>query len=141
VSDHHFERHAGGLPISRQTNYVFETTTYDMTLEEFTDTTISVVREDGIGEYLPTLAYPETKQFRVIQGIPEGVDHREAIQNVIRRSGGDQREFFFGVRSAPKRITTGHFRPGRPTEFMEVFETPEGYATAAIEACGWWTVL
>jgi hypothetical protein len=108
-----------------------------MTLQEFTDTTINVVREDGISEYLPTVAFPDTKQFQVIEGIPEGVDHREAIQNVIRRSESDQREFFFGVRSAPGR---GHFRPSQSTEFMEVFETPDGFTSAAIQECDWWTV-
>ena len=111
-----------------------------MTLEEFAGITIKVIREDGMADYLPTLAYPDTQKIRAIQGIPDDVDHREAIQNVVRRSGDEKREFFFGVRSAPGRITTGHFRPGQVTEFMDIVETSDGYSTVAVDTCEWWKV-
>jgi hypothetical protein len=111
-----------------------------MTLQDFTDLTINVIQEDGIAEYLPTRLYPDTKEIRVTQGIPDNIDHREAIQNVIVRSGDEQREFFFGVRSAPGRITTGHLRPGQLAEFMEIAETPDGYTSTLVSVCDWWRV-
>lgn len=111
-----------------------------MTLEDFADMTIKVIREDGIANYLPILAYPDTLKIHAIQGIPDDVDHRGAIQDVIRRSGDEKREFFFGVRSAPGRITAGHFRPGKTTEFVDIVETSDGYSTVTVETCEWWKV-
>ena len=103
--------------------------------------TIGVIRDDGIAGYLPTFALPDTKQVRAIQGIPAAVDHRDAVQNVVRRSGYEKREFFFGVKSAPEQITVGHFRPGQPTEFMEITATPDGYSASQLSSCDWWRVL
>lgn len=111
-----------------------------MTLKEFADMTIEVNREDGIQGYLPTFVLPDTKEVLVIQGIPDDVDHREAVQNVIRRSGYETREFFFGVQSGPQQITIGHFRPGKTPDFMEITETPEGYSTSTLESLDWWRV-
>lgn len=65
-----------------------------MTLDWFAQATINVIRKDGIAEYLPTIVLNETQEFRVIQGIPVTVDHRTAIQNVVRRSGYQSQEFF-----------------------------------------------
>lgn len=80
-------------------------------------------------------------KVRAIQGIPDGVDHREAIQIVIRRSGDEKREFSFGVHSAPGRIVTAHFRSGKTTEFMEIFGTSDGYSTVTVETCECWKVF
>ena len=111
-----------------------------MTLQDFTDVTLKVVREDGIPDYLPTFAFPDTKQIRTIQGIPAEVDHRDAIQNVVRRSGYEKKEFFFGVRSSPQEIIIGHYRPGQPTEFTSITEAADGYSAATIPSCDWWKV-
>ena len=111
-----------------------------MTLKEFAHITISVVRDDGIEDYLPTLAFPETQQIRAIQGIPNEVDHREAIQKVVRRSQHERQEFFFGVRSGPGTITVGHHRPGQLPEFMEISESGEGYQTTPLATSPWWTI-
>lgn len=111
-----------------------------MTLESFAESTINVIRDDGMAEYLPTLAFPEAREFRVIKGIPETVDHRAAVQKVVRRSGLDGREFMFGVRSAEGEITLGHFCPGRPTVFMQIAETDAGYVATAIAECDWWEI-
>jgi hypothetical protein len=112
-----------------------------MTLQDFANMTIKVVRDDGVADYLPTFVLPDTQQIRAIQGIPADVDHRDAVQNVVRRSGYETREFFFGVKSAPQQITIGHFRPGQPTEFMEIIETPDGYSASQLSSCDWWRVL
>src|SRR5687768_7436332 len=103
-----------------------------MTLQDFADITINVIREDDIEGYLPTFALPDTQQIRVIQGIPDDVDHRDAVQNVVRRSGYETREFFFGVQSASREITIGHYRPGKPTEFMTITEAADGFSVATI---------
>ena len=102
--------------------------------------TTDVIRDASIEGYLPTVVLLDTQEFRVIQGIPADVDHREAIQNVVRRSSYQMREFFFGVQSSPTQITVGHFRPGQPTAFMEIAETPDGYSATAISSCEWWKV-
>lgn len=109
-----------------------------MTLRDFADMTITVIQQDGIEGYLPTFALPDTRQLRAIQGIPADLDHRDAVQNVARRSGYETREFFFGVRSGPAQITVGHHRPGQPTEFMSISEAPGGYSTDALATCEWW---
>lgn len=111
-----------------------------MTLQEFAEITIDVLRDDGIAEYLPTFAFPETEEIRAIQGIPETVDHRDAIQNVVKRSGYGTREFFFGVRSAPNQVTVGHYRPGRAAKFMAITETDDNYSASKVMSCPWWKV-
>jgi hypothetical protein len=109
-----------------------------MTLQDFAEMTINVIREDGFDGYLPTFVLPDTQEVRVIQGIPTEVDHRDAVQNVARRSAYETREFFFGVLSAPQRITIGHLRPGQPSEYMEITETPDGYSANPLASCDWW---
>jgi hypothetical protein len=112
-----------------------------MNIQDFADMTIGVIRDDGIADYLPTFVFLDTREVRAISGIPFEVDHRDAIQNVMRQSGYDKRECFFGVKSAPQQITIGHFRPGQPTAFMEIIETPEGYSASQLSSCDWWRVL
>ena len=111
-----------------------------MNLETFSQATVNVIREDGISLYLPTILLTESQSFRVIEGIPVTVDHRVAIQNVIRRSGYERSEFFFGVRSAPQEITIGHHFPGQPTKFMIITESTDGYSSNRLETCEWWNV-
>jgi hypothetical protein len=112
-----------------------------MTLQDFAKMTINVVVKDGLDGYLPTIVIPDTQEVRAIQGIPADVDHRDAIQNVIRRSAYETREFFFGVQSAADQIIVGHFRPGLPTEFMQISEAPDkGYSASPVASCSWWKV-
>ena len=111
-----------------------------MTLQDFAKMTIKVISAEGLSGYLPTFVLPDTQQIRAIQGIPAEVDHRDAVQNVVRRSGYETREFFFGVQSAPQQITIGHFKPGHATEFMSINETADGYSASALAACDWWKV-
>ena len=111
-----------------------------MTLREFSEMTIEVIREDGLANYLPTLAFPDTQEIRAIQGIPSEVDHRDAIQNVVRRSGHEKKEFFFGVRSGPQEIIVGHYQPGQPPQFMSIVERGQGYAASPVSSCEWWRI-
>lgn len=109
-----------------------------MTLEEFTHITLGVVSDDGIADYLPTLLLPDTRTIQAIEGIPAHVAHTEAIQTVIARSGLEETEFFFGVRSGDGQITTGHHRPSQHTLFMLIQETSNGLEVKALEYCDWW---
>ena len=102
--------------------------------------TINVIREDGIAGYLPTIVLTKTQEFRVIEGISAAVDHRTAIQDVIRRSGYEAKEFFFGVRSAPEQITIRHCRPGQPPEYMTIAKSSDVFSTKALQTCEWWKV-
>lgn len=109
-----------------------------MTLDSFAQSTIEVIKDAGILSYLPTFAFLDTKEFSVIEGIPDGVEHTTALQNVINKSGYHDREFIFGVRSAPDVITVGHYRPEKPTAFMQIRKTAQGYSTEQIGTHAWW---
>ena len=80
-----------------------------MTLDEFTDITMLVLEEQGIASYAPTLVVRDVIQ--VIQGIPDDMDPRIAIQDVIRRAGLEGTELIFGVQSGPIEVTTGCSSP------------------------------
>lgn len=106
-----------------------------MDLEEFTHLTITVLEEQDISTYAPTLIVGE--QVQVIQGIPEGMDHREAIQDVVRRMGLQHKEFLFGVRSGPREVTTGHQGP-TGTQFRIISGLVQGFSLSTPEHCPWW---
>ena len=108
-----------------------------MDLQEFTHLTLAVLEDQGTAVYAPTIIANETVQ--VIQGIPEGLDHREAIQETIRRLGLEQSDFFFGVRSGPGEITTG-FHTAACTRFQCISELHKGFVVSDLEDCAWWTL-
>jgi hypothetical protein len=111
-----------------------------MTLDSLATVTINVIRKDGIAQYMPTIVLSATHEVVVVDGVPADVDHRVAVQNVVRRSGYDTTEFFFAVRSARDTITLGHFRPGVPTKFLAIVQKGKDYSTAPITGHDWWTI-
>ena len=106
-----------------------------MDLEEFTHITLAVAEEQGVATYAPTLILGE--QVQVIQGIPDDIPHREAIQTVIHQHGLEKQDFFFGVRSGPQEITTGH-HTAQGTTFMKISALQQGFMVADLEECSWW---
>jgi hypothetical protein len=108
-----------------------------MDLQEFTHITLAVLEDQGAAAYAPTIIAGETVQ--VIQGIPEGMDHREALQETALRLGLEQSEFFFGVRSGPGEITTGFHSPVGDT-FQLISEMRQGFVVSDLEDCVWWTL-
>ena len=106
-----------------------------MDLDEFTHLTITVLEEQDISSYAPTLIMGE--QVQVIQGIPAGMDHREAIQDVVRRMGLKHSEFLFGVRSGPREVTTGYQGP-TGTRFRVISSLSQGFSLSSPEHCLWW---
>jgi hypothetical protein len=106
-----------------------------MDLEEITHITLAVAEEHGVATYAPTLITGE--QVQVIQGIPGDIPHREAIQTVILQNGLADHEYFFGVRSGPQEITTGHHTP-QGTQFMRISALQQGFMVSTVEECPWW---
>lgn len=109
-------------------------------LLEFANITMRIIDESDLSEYLPTLVDLESNHIVVIEGIPEDVDDREAIQNVIRRDRLDRRSFCFGVRSAPDRVTIGHYSMGESPQFMEIVRSDDGLEAQDVEQPGWWSI-
>jgi hypothetical protein len=108
-----------------------------MDLQEFTQLTLAVLEDQGTAVYAPTIIADETVQ--VIQGIPEGLDHREALQETVLRLGLGQSDFFFGVRSGPGEITTG-FHTAVSTQTQRISEMQKGFFVSDLEDCAWWTL-
>ena len=108
-----------------------------MDLREFTHLTLAVLEDQGTAVYAPTIIADEIVQ--VIRGIPEGLDHREAIQETIHRLGLEQSDFFFGVRSGPGEITTGFHTPAG-TQFQRISELHKGFVVSDLADCDWWTL-
>ncbi len=108
-----------------------------MDLQEFTHITLAVLEDHGAAAYAPTLIAGETVQ--VIQGIPEGLDHRDALQETVLRLGLEHSEFYFGVRSGPGEITTG-FHTIAGTRTQRISELHQGFVVSDFEDCDWWTL-
>ena len=107
-----------------------------MDLLEFTHITLAVLEDQGVAAYAPTIIANDAVQ--VIQGIPEGMDHREAIQEMALRMGLEQSEFYFGVKSGHGEITTG-FHSQAGTQFQKISEMRQGFVVSDQEPCDWWT--
>ncbi len=108
-----------------------------MDLLEFTHLTLAVLEDQGTAAYAPTIIAEETVQ--VIQGIPPGLDPREALQQTALRLGLEQSDFLFGVRTGPGEITTGH-HTAVDTRFQLISEMRQGFVVSDLEDCAWWTL-
>lgn len=108
-----------------------------MDLTEFTHLTLTVLEDQGTEAYAPTIIAGDTVQ--VIQGIPEAVDAREALQAMVLRLGLEQSEYFFGVRSGPGEVTTGHHDLAG-TRFQRISQMHQGFMVSDLPACPWWTL-
>jgi hypothetical protein len=108
-----------------------------MDLQEFTQITLAVLEEHGTAAYAPTIIADDTVQ--VIQGIPEGLDHRAALQETVLRLGLEQSDFFFGVRSGPGEITTG-FHTAVDMQVQCISQLHQGFVISDLKDCPWWTL-
>ncbi|HJV47866.1 MAG TPA: hypothetical protein VJ549_01195 [Geothrix sp.] len=108
-----------------------------MDLQEFTHLTLAVLEDQGTAAYAPTILADETVQ--VIQGIPDGFDHRKALQETIQRLGLEQSDFYFGVKSGPGEVTTG-FHTAVATHFQKISELRKGFVVSDLADCAWWTL-
>lgn len=108
-----------------------------MDLQEFTHLTLAVLEDQGAEAYAPTIIAGDSVQ--VIQGIPEGLDHREALQETLLRLGLGQSDFFFGVRSGRGEVTTGH-HTRTCTRFQRISAMRQGFVVSDLVDCAWWTL-
>ena len=108
-----------------------------MDLQEFTHITLAVLEDQGTEAYAPTILAGDAVQ--VIQGIPEGMDPRAALQETVLRLGLEQADFFFAVRSGPGEITTGFHTPVC-TRFQRISEMRQGFVVSDLADCAWWTL-
>ncbi|HEX9081410.1 MAG TPA: hypothetical protein VF768_03970 [Holophagaceae bacterium] len=108
-----------------------------MDLTEFTHITLAVLEDHGTEAYAPTIIAGDTVQ--VIQGIPDEVDAKEALQEMVLRLGLEQSEYFFGVRSGPGEVTTGHHDLGG-TRFQRISQMHQGFMVSDLASCSWWTL-
>lgn len=108
-----------------------------MDLDEFTHLTLAVLQDQGASAYAPTIIAEDAVQ--VIQGIPEGLDHRRALQETVQRLGLEQAEFYFGVKSGPGEVTAGFHTPVH-TQVRRISELQHGFVVSGLEDCAWWTL-
>jgi hypothetical protein len=105
------------------------------TLEQFAQATVNVVGDTPVREYVPTFAL--NGEVLVLEGIPEGIDHREAIQDHAKRNGWNASDFLFGVRSGEEEITVGFYSPSG-SEFALLRWVDESVQLHALERPEWW---
>lgn len=113
-----------------------------MTLEEFAEATLDVLREDGIAAYLPTVCLPARREIQVVEGIPATVPDTEAIKHVAAMPALAGQRLLLGVRSGPSRVDVVEVQPGRAPRFLSILEDDDGALVVARgepEAYGWWT--
>jgi len=112
-----------------------------LTLDAFIESTLDYLRQHGPGAFLPTLIPPgrPAAPLMLIRGIPEEVDHREAIQRVILDTGLAEGSFLFCVRSGRDELVGGRYTPVS-TEFFAIRETGGRYLSGRIPPCPWWRV-
>lgn len=111
-----------------------------MTLEEFVESTLSVLSRNGVEDFAPTLCIPGRGHISTFAGIPEGVDQCEAIQNVIRRNGLEREELLFSLLTGAQEVTVGHWKPDGATRFAQI-QLGSGEPVVDYDVpCNWWTL-
>ncbi len=98
--------------------------------------TIRILEEDGLDGYLPTLISLDDHKIRVLEDIPLGIDHKEAIQDWIVRSRL-LHSYIFAVQSERNELTAGICTTSG-SEFLAIFDTEEGFKTQMIAKPEWW---
>ena len=112
-----------------------------ISLEGFIENTMEFLEKHGADDFLPTIipmCQPE-RPLMLIRGIPEEVDHRDAIQQVITDSGLQDFEFYFCVKSGEDELIGGRYTPTL-TEFFAIRKSGEKFIAGRIPAVSWWLV-
>ena len=104
-------------------------------LQTFTQITTKILGDTPIDEYLPTFLVE--KEVLTLDGIPDNVDHRDAIQRHAQKKGWHSRSFIFAVKSGDSEVTTGQYSPEGVT-FMRVQQTGGGFSVSSIPTPVWW---
>jgi hypothetical protein len=105
------------------------------TLDQFAQATVNVVGDTPVREYVPTFA--RNGEVLVLEGIPEDIDHCEAIQDHAKRNGWNSREFLFGVCSSEEEITVGSYSPSG-IEFALLRWVDQTVQLRGLDRPKWW---
>ena len=108
-------------------------------LEHFVKVTIGILLKDGLAGFLSTLVDEETGEITAIDGIPDDVDHCEALMNSIQRYGLTSKHFLFAVHSGPGVVTAGSCVDGS-CHFVEIASDGADCQYSPIPKPTWWTL-
>ena len=104
-------------------------------LRTFTQITTKILGETPIAEYLPTFLVDT--EILALDGIPDNVDHCDAVQRHALKHGWHCRSFLFAVRSGDGEVTTGEYSPEAVT-FMLVQQADDSFNVTSISKPEWW---
>ncbi|MBK9006153.1 MAG: hypothetical protein IPM31_04080 [Anaerolineae bacterium] len=79
-----------------------------MDIAEFRSITMTVIRESGIADYIPTLILPAEGVVMALEGIPSDISHEDAARQWIRENGYESAEYFLAFRAAGDEIYLEH---------------------------------
>ena len=78
-----------------------------LNFEQFLEATCNILDEDGFADYLPTLYVDD--EILVMEGVPEGVSHTDALNNVGPEYGLGRLGTFFAVLASTDTVVAGEF--------------------------------
>jgi hypothetical protein len=104
-------------------------------LEEFASATVDVLSQTPIEAYVPVFVFES--EVIGLEEIPEGIADVEALQDHAERSGWQQLEFLFGVRSAKDIVTIGHHDVSG-ARFIEIRWERTGWEDRPVGRPSWW---
>lgn len=104
-------------------------------LQTFTQITVRILGDTPIAEFLPSFLVD--KEILTLDGIPDNVDHCDAIQRHAQKKGWHNRSFIFSVRSGDSEVTTGQYSPEGVT-FMRVQNAGDSFGVAPVSRPPWW---
>ena len=69
-----------------------------MTLDDFANMTLKIVREQGLGDYLPTGCFLEQKKLLVLEAVPASMDTEAAARSWARSIAQPEECYFLAYR-------------------------------------------
>ena len=104
-------------------------------LEEFTSATIDVLSMTPINDYAPVFVFESGMVG--LEDIPGTLSPVDALQDHAVRSGWQQLEFLFGVRSGEDTVTVGHYDVSG-AQFIEIRWERTGWEERPVGQPDWW---
>jgi len=104
-----------------------------LTLDDFANITRKIVNTAGLDGFLPTFVVDQ--HIRVIEGIPNDIDQRVALKDMLKDFAG--KEIFFAVASGAGEITLGRVG-GHSDEFAIMRVAGNGSEITRESRPLWW---
>jgi hypothetical protein len=76
-----------------------------MTVNDFAAITRRVIERDGLDGFLPTACYPDRREIRALEGLPDDVEPKQAVLKWAAKSAVDGEEFLVAFRSGQSEFT------------------------------------